>query len=82
MTGYDEERLANLLRLLPPAPAGWVDAATQLPLARATIDTIVARAEADAEYRERVLSDLDAALQAEGTEAFPSVVASLRVRLG
>jgi hypothetical protein len=82
MTGYDEERLAALLRLLPPAPAGWVEAAKQLPLARTTIDSIVARAEADAAYRARVLSDLEAALTAEGQEATPSVVASLRVRLG
>jgi hypothetical protein len=82
MTGYDEERLAALLRMLPPAPAGWVEAATQLPLARTTIDSIVARAEADAAYRARVLSDLEAALAAEGHEATPSVVAALRSRLG
>jgi hypothetical protein len=82
MTGYDEERLAALLRLLPPAPAGWVEAAKQLPFARETIDSIAARAEADAAYRARVLSDLEAALTAEGHEATPSVVAALRARLG
>ena len=82
MTGYNEERLAALLRLLPPAPPGWVEAATQLPLARATIDTIVSRAQADAAYRTRVLSDLEAALAAEGHEATPSVIAELRARLG
>jgi hypothetical protein len=82
MTGYEEERLAALLRLLPPAPTGWVEAASQLPLARAAIDSIVVRAEADAAYRARVLSDLEAALAAEGHEATPSVVAELRVRLG
>ena len=82
MTGYDEERLATLLRLLPPAPAGWVAAAQQLPAARAVIDSIVERAEADAAYRTRVLADLDAALEAEGHEAIPSVVAALRLRLG
>ena len=82
MTGHDEERLAALLRLLPPAPAGWVEAAQQLPAARTVIDSIVARAEADAAYRARVLSDLEAALEAEGHEASPSVVAALRIRLG
>lgn len=81
MTGYDEERLAALLRLLPPAPTGLVQAAQQLPQARAVIDTIVARAEGDVAYRAQVLSDLEAALEAEGHEASPSVVAALRTRL-
>lgn len=81
MTGYDEDRLAALLRLLPAPPEGWVEAAKQLPSARAAIDSIVARAEADAAYRARVLSDLESALEAEGREATPSVVAALRLRL-
>ncbi|HXR11119.1 MAG TPA: hypothetical protein VN770_02385 [Gaiellaceae bacterium] len=82
MTGYDEERLAALLRLLPPAPSGWVEAAQELPHARAVLDSIVARATADAAYRARVLSNLEAALEAEGHEASPSVIAALRLRLG
>ena len=28
---YDEERLGELLRVLLPAPAGWVQAAQELP---------------------------------------------------
>src|SRR5664279_5425122 len=43
MTGYDEERIAGLLRLLPAPPDSWVTAAQQLPRARAEIDEIVAR---------------------------------------
>ena len=82
MTGYDEERLAALLRLLPAPPAGWVEAAQQLPSARTAIDSIAERAEADAAYRARVLADLESALEAEGHEASPSVVAALRLRLG
>ena len=82
MTGYDEERLAALLQLLKAPPAGWVEAAQQLPSARAAIESIVARAEADAAYRSRIQADLEAALQAEGHEASPSVVAALRLRLG
>ena len=81
MTGYDEERLAELLRLLPPPPEGWVQAAQELPQARAEIAAIVARAEADAAFRARVVADLEAALEAEGLDPTPSVVASLRVRL-
>ena len=81
MTGYDEERIAELLRLLPPAPEGWVRAAQELPAARAGISALVARAEADAEARARIVADLEAALEAEGIEATPSVVATLRSRL-
>lgn len=82
MTGYDEERIARLLRLLPPAPEGLVRAAQELPAARATIGELVARAEADAAFRARLVADLEAALEAEGYEATPSVVEALRSRLG
>ena len=81
MTGYDEERIAAMLRLLPPAPSGWVQAAQELPHARAEIAALVARAEEDAAYRARVVADLQAALEAEGIEPTPSVVAALRTRL-
>ena len=81
MTGYDEERIAAFLRLLPPAPAGWVRAAQELPAARAEIAALVTRAEADAAFRARVVADLEAALEAEGIEAKPSVVAALRASL-
>ena len=81
MTGYDEERIAELLRLLPPAPVGWVRAAQELPDARAGIDALVARAEADAAFRAQVVADLEAALEAEGIPAIPSVVAALKSRL-
>ena len=81
MNGYDAERLAMLLRLLPPAPPGWVEAAQQLPAAREAIESIGARAEADAAYRARVLADLEAALEAEGFEPSPAALAALRGRL-
>jgi hypothetical protein len=81
MTGYNEERIAELLRLLPPTPEGWVRAAQELPLARAELAAIVARAEADAAFRAIVVADLEAALESEGIEPTPSVVAALRVRL-
>jgi uncharacterized ferritin-like protein (DUF455 family) len=81
MTGYNEERIAELLRLLPPPPEGWVRAAQELPQARAELAAIVARAEADAAFRASVVADLEAALEAEGIDPTPSVVAALRVRL-
>jgi hypothetical protein len=81
MTGYDEEKIAELLRLLPPAPVGWVRAAQELPAARTELAAIVARAEADAAFKARVVADLEAALGAEGIEATPSVVAALRLQL-
>jgi regulator of protease activity HflC (stomatin/prohibitin superfamily) len=82
MTGYDEERIGELLRLLPAPPQAWVQAAQELPQARAEVTQIVARAEQDAEFRARLVADLEAALEAEGYEANPSVVASVRLRLG
>jgi hypothetical protein len=81
MTRYSEEQIARQLRLLPPAPEGWVRAAQELPAARAEFGGIVARAEADAAFRAQVVADLEAALAAEGITPTPSVVAALRVRL-
>ena len=81
MNTYDEQRLSELLRALPPAPEGWVRAAQELPAARRSLDTIVERAVADAEYRRRVIADLEAALADGGLAADPAVVALLRERL-
>jgi hypothetical protein len=78
---YDEERLGELLRLLPPAPEGWMLAAQELPTARAALDQLVARAEADAELRRRILNDLEASLAAEGVERNSALLAELRERL-
>jgi hypothetical protein len=80
MTSFDEERLARLIRALPPAPDAWVRAAQELPLARSDFDAIVGRAEADAEFRKRLIADLEAALEAEGYERDPAVIEALRVR--
>jgi hypothetical protein len=81
MGSYDEERLARLLTALPQAPQGWVEAAQELPRARATLDEIVARAEADAAFRAALVADLDAALAHEGYERTPFLLESLRRRL-
>jgi hypothetical protein len=76
----NEERLAQLIRALPPAPAAWVQAAQELPLARAGLDEIVARAEADAEFQRRLAADLEAALEAEGYEPDQALLDALRER--
>ncbi|HEX6664770.1 MAG TPA: hypothetical protein VF025_13950 [Gaiellaceae bacterium] len=81
MSTFDEERLARLIRALPPAPEGWVRAAQELPAVRAELDEVVARAEADAAFRTRLVADLEAALEAEGYERSPRVVEELRIRL-
>jgi hypothetical protein len=81
MTDPDLERIARLLRLLPPAPDAWAQAACELPAARRDLDSIVARAEADAAFRAAVLTDLEGALEAEGIASSPSVVRALRLRL-
>jgi hypothetical protein len=78
MSNYDAERLARLIGMLPPAPEGWVQAAQEMPAARGEIDQIVARAQADAEFRAALLADLETALQAEGFEPEPRVVNELR----
>jgi hypothetical protein len=80
MTAFDEERLAKLIRTLPPAPEAWVRAAQELPFARRELDEIVARAEADAAFRERLIADLESALEAEGYERDSAVLAALRAR--
>ena len=82
MTGYDEERIAGLLRLLPAPPDSWVTAAQQLPRARAEIDEIVARSKGDAAFRAALVADLETALADAGYEATPSIVAAVRLRLG
>ena len=81
MTGYDEERIAAFLRLLPPPPEGWVKAAQELPQARAEIAALVTRALENAAARARIMADLESALEAEGIEPTPSVVAALRASL-
>jgi regulator of protease activity HflC (stomatin/prohibitin superfamily) len=80
MSNFDEERLARLIRALPPAPEAWVQAAKELPHARTQLDEIVARAEADAAFRDRLIADLEEALAAEGYERDPAVVEALRIR--
>lgn len=77
----DEERLGVLLRILRPAPRGWVEAAQELPGARRTFDEIVSRAEADLAFRAALVDDLEQALAAEGYEPDRRFLHEIRARL-
>jgi len=81
MTELTEEQLAVLIAALPPAPQGWVEAALALPLARAAIDELAARATADAAARDAILADLESALRGSGVEPRPHLLESLRTRV-
>jgi hypothetical protein len=81
MSGYDEERIAELLRLLKPAPEAWVRAAQELPPALRGLDDIVERARADDHFRRALIADLESALAADGYTPDPEVVEALRRRL-
>ena len=78
---YDEERLAELLRALPPAPEGWVRAAQELPRSRRELDDIVARAVADEAFRTALIADLELALREVGYEPELLPLDELRRRL-
>jgi hypothetical protein len=78
---FAEERLGELLRVLPPAPRGWVQAAQELPAARRTLDEIVERAEADLAFREALIADLERALERAGYEPDERILVELRDRL-
>jgi hypothetical protein len=81
MSAHDEERIANLLRLLRPAPEAWVRAAQELPLALRGLDDIVERARADDRFRRALIADLESALAAEGFEPDPQTIEALRRRI-
>jgi len=78
MNGYDEERIGRLLRLLPPAPEGWVRAAQELPAARAALDELVAREVPGAGSALALALATAAAVVAAGYEPSPFIVSRLR----
>ena len=80
MKTYDHETLGRLIAALPPAPTPWVEAAKLLPQVRGELDDIVARADADAAFRARLVTDLESALAEEGFEPTPPILDELRTR--
>jgi hypothetical protein len=81
VTTFDEQRLAELLGALPPAPDAWVEAAKELPLARRQLDNLVERAVADEDFRRAIEADIEAAIREAGCIPDPVTVAALRARL-
>jgi hypothetical protein len=76
----DEERIAGLLGALPPAPAGWVAAAVELPLARRALAGIE-RQFAGEQAREAQTARLEEALALAGYEPTPALVRAVRREL-
>ena len=81
MTAYDEERLGTLLSALPPAPEPWVTAAKDVPTVRLGLAAIVERAEADEDYRRKVVADPVAALEEADVVAHANTVEILKRKL-
>jgi hypothetical protein len=81
MAAYDEEKLGEILGALPPAPEAWVRAAKDLPLMQQGLDEIVQRADADEEYRRRVIENPLAVLEEAEVVAHVDAVEILRRRL-
>lgn len=77
----DIEQLARLIAALPPAPQGWVNAAQQLPHVGAELGALMERAAADTKLREKLMSDLETALDEAGIAPTRRVVAEARARL-
>jgi phage shock protein A len=77
----DLEQLSRLIAALPPAPEAWVTAAQELPRARAQLDDLLARAQADAELRAHLEADLEAALAELGIQPTTRVVDEVRERM-
>jgi hypothetical protein len=81
VTPHDEEHLGDLLSALPPAPEAWVRTAKELPLARPRLDEIIERAEADEDYRRRVVTDPESALEEADVVAHAGTIEIIRRRL-
>ena len=82
MPTYHETELADRLRLLPPVPEDWLDAAKALPRVRRELDRLLPLIERDAELREAMAHDLEGALRRIGAEPEPQLVGALCRHLG
>jgi hypothetical protein len=73
----DEHEMGRLLRLLRPAPAGWTQAAQELPFLSAEMADILERVRGDGSFRDGLRTDADATLKQHGYDLSPSVLAHL-----
>jgi hypothetical protein len=81
VTPHDEEHLGELLSALPPAPEAWVKTAKEMPVAQQRLDEIVERATADEDYRRRVVTDPESALEEADVVAHAGNIEIIRRRL-
>jgi hypothetical protein len=73
----DEHELGRFLRLLPPAPAEWTQAARELPFLTAELTDILERARGDGDFRDGLRTDAGTTLRQHGYDLSPSVLAHL-----
>ena len=69
------------MRLLPPAPPRWVEAAKELPFVQDEIAEILARAAGDVDFDQALRTDAEAALELQGYALSSDVVAHMLRRL-
>jgi hypothetical protein len=81
VAAYDEETLGEILSAFPPAPETWVEAAYDIPQRQQGIEQIVERADADEDYRRRVIADPETALEEADVVAHSETIEILRRRL-
>jgi hypothetical protein len=81
MAAHDEERLGEILSALPPPPEAWVKAAQDLPLMRQGLGAIIERADADEDYRRKVIEDPKTALEEADVVAHSDTIEILKERL-
>jgi hypothetical protein len=77
----DDHELQRLMRLLPPPPPRWVQAAKELPFVQDEIAEILARAAGDADFDHALRTDPAAALELQGYALSSDVVAHMLKRL-
>ena len=76
-----EERIADLIGVLPPVPDSWVQTAAQMPGALRRLEATLARAQADGDLRKALNEDPARALEREGIEPDAALLAVLRARM-
>lgn len=81
MTNDDMTNLGRLIAMLPPVPPGLVEAAQQLPKVRRELDDLLRLAEVDAEFRAKLVADLESTLTEAGIEPTRRLVEEVRTRM-
>jgi hypothetical protein len=82
MSPYSEQELADLLRMLPPAPEAWVAEAQDRPRLLRQLDKVLSRAEQDRAFSQALIDDLERALIKTGYDPTPALLDALRERMG